>query len=112
MKPAPTGEREDIFNNLTAEIDHSLAHLFQVRMIKDDQHSARGDGRTFIRLRKPAGDPAVLERSIIRAVIREFPTEKLLEEFFCRGDLCRLKLNVIDFVSRILCHGRYLPKST
>src|SRR5207237_10935947 len=48
MKPASTGERENIFNNLTAEIDHSLAHLFQVRMIKDDQHSARADGRTFV----------------------------------------------------------------
>ena len=39
MKPAPTWERENIFNNLTAEIDHSLAHLFQVRMIKDDQQA-------------------------------------------------------------------------
>src|SRR5205823_5332822 len=112
MKPASTGERENIFNNLTAKIDHSLAHLFQVRMIKDDQQSARADGRTFVRLRKPARDPAVLERSIIRAVIREFPAEQLLEELFCCGDVCRLKLNVIDFISSIRCHSRFLPKST
>src|SRR5438105_3228611 len=63
----------------------------------------------LVRFGKPTRDPAVLKRSIIRAVISKLPTEELFEKFLGSGDICRLKLDIIDFVNRVRCHRSISP---
>ena len=70
-------------------------------MIEDDQNAAARHGAAFFGALETPGDAPVGEGSVIRPVVLELPTQKLLEERFRGSEVGGLEFDVIDLVCRV-----------
>src|SRR6266513_3067984 len=100
VETVATGKFENVLGDVGAKIDNFCAHLFQVRVIENDERTAALYIRGFFRREEPAGHPAIIEGGIIGTVILKDPAEERGKEIFCGREISRGHLDVINCVGQ------------
>jgi hypothetical protein len=93
VKTASPGKAEDRLHDLSAGLAHRALERFEIVRVEDDQRAAA----SRLRLSSEAAvQAAVLERDVVRAVVRELPAECLRVERLDCGEVGRAELDVVD----------------